>query len=324
MSWPDDVEPKKGVVADLYPHTPVLFQNVMEWANLKNESIVIDATVGFGGHAAGLLPLVLPKGQYLGIDKDEAAVVESESRLKQFGDVVKIVNGRFSQMQRLANQASIKTADLVLFDLGLSSPQLDDASYGISLKSTGDLDMRIGMGSGTMRASDILKYWSRRDLKALFTEHGQPATDRIVDRILRARESGGVKTVEQLRMLIENVAPRQSDIHPATRVFQALRVTVNDEYGELQAGLDQACELLSPGGRLIAISFHSGEDRIVKQFFQAGARGCICPPEAPQCICGKNPSLRVLTRRPIIPSRQEMIDNPRSRSAKMRVAEKIK
>lgn len=304
-------------------HIPVLFQSVMEWAQVGNGSVVIDATVGFGGHAHGLLPLIIPNGQYLGIDKDEIAVKQSRQNLQPFGRAVKIVNGRFSQLKQLAQSAGVENADLVLFDLGLSSPQLDDESYGISLKSTGDLDMRIGMGSGTMRAHDVLKYWSRRDLKDLFTEHGQPATNRIVDRILYARENGGISTTAQLRSLIESVVPKGRDIHPATRVFQALRVTVNDEYGELKAGLEQAQDLLKIGGRMIVISFHSGEDRIVKQFMVAGERACICPPQWPECLCHNKPSLRILTRRPIMPSRQEIIDNPRSRSAKMRVAEKL-
>lgn len=291
-------------------HIPVLFQETLTWAHLRHGNVVVDATVGFGGHAVGLLAQIMPGGTYVGIDKDERAIRQTKQTLEFYGAAVRLVTGQFSSLVALTRGTGVKHANLVLFDLGVASPQLDDPRYGISLDSTGELDMRIGVGSGTIRASDVVNHWSRSDLKTLFTEHGQPATNRIVERILKERGHGGIRTIDQLKNLIEEVAPRQSGIHPATRVYQALRVVVNNEYEQLKSGLKDALELLLPGGRLIVISFHSGEDRIVKQFMHQYGRDDAR-------------TLNILTKKPILASRREVSQNPRSRSAKMRVAEKI-
>jgi len=301
-------------------HIPVLFQAVIEWANVGPASVVVDATVGEGGHAEHLLPMILPGGRYIGIDKDDAALTIARKRLAHYASVVELIPGRFSALCRIVKQTK---ADAALFDLGVSSPQLDDPEYGISFRSTGALDMRIGMGSSDFTAADIVNHWPPQDLKALLTEHGQPATNRLVDRIVEERTREPIITVDRLVRIIEEVVPPRLGIHPATRVLQGLRVAVNQEMDELEQGLEQAVATLKKQGRLLVISFHSGEDGAVKRFFHREEKDCICPPEYPTCVCDHTATLRILTAKPIGPTREEMIDNPRSRSAKLRIAERI-
>lgn len=305
------------------PHIPVLLQPVIEFAHLKAGNTVIDGTIGFGGHAEAMMKIVSHSGKLLGIDKDERAVEASRERLAAYGSAVRIVEGRISDLAEIAESHGVQNADCVLFDLGVSSPQLDDASYGISFTSSGRLDMRIGTGSGKTSAADIINRWSAKELKELFTEHGQPATNRLVARIVDERERAPIHRIEQLLQIIHESVPRVKGTNPATGVFQALRVVVNDEMGEMKRGLEQAVGLLKKGGRLLVISFHSGEDRIVKEFMREAAKDCICPPEFPECRCDHRAEVRIITAKPIVASDMEHRHNPRSRSARLRVAERI-
>ncbi len=308
--------------ASSHPHIPVLLHEVVEWANLKPGGICIDATVGFGGHAAALIPRIMQGGRYIGIDKDERAISAARPRLRGFGEAVMLLQARFSEIERVARENEVGKADCILFDLGVSSPQLDDPAYGISFASEGNLDMRIGMNS-TLTAREIINHWSAQLLDQLFTQHGQAAVHRLVRAISAERQIRPIDTVEQLRVIIDRTVPKAPGIHPATGVFQALRVAVNDEEGELNRGLEQAVTLLKDGGRLLVISFHSGEDRLVKNFLRNERDGCICPSEFPVCQCGHHPRVKILTSKPIVPGATEVGQNPRSRSAKMRVAERV-
>lgn len=303
-------------------HIPVLLQPVLEFAHLKAGDTVIDGTVGFGGHAEAMMKIIGKGGKLLGIDKDEHAVRASREKLAAYGSAVEIVAGRMSQLTAIIESHGVQYADCVLLDLGVSSPQLDDASYGISFDSRGPLDMRIGTGSGTISATDIINRWSAKELKELFTEHGQPGTNRLVTRIISERERGAIVRIEQLLSMIHDEVPRSKGINPATGVFQGLRVVVNEEVLELQRGLEQAVDRLKVGGRLLVISFHSGEDAKVKQFMREEARDCICPTEFPECRCDHKARLRIVTKKPIVATEEEIGRNPRSRSARMRVAEK--
>lgn len=305
------------------PHVPVLLQEVEKQAHLRPGNIIIDGTLGFSGHASVLIPHIMPRGRYIGIDKDERAVAFSKRHLAAYGPAAQCIVGRMSEIAQITTDHGVHSADLVLFDLGVSSAQLDDPMYGISFASTGDLDMRIGEGSGNVRASDIVNHWSARGLKDLFTAHGQTAVNRLVERIVETREQKPIRTIEQLLTIIADVVPRVRGVHPATGVFQALRVVVNQEEAELQRGLEQAVTLLTKGGRLLVISFHSGEDRVVKEFLRKEARDCICPPEYPICICGHRARVRIMTTKPIVPNAEEVRQNPRARSARMRVAVRI-
>ncbi len=294
----------------------------MHYSDAKPGNAIIDGTIGFGGHAFGLIEKIMPGGKYLGIDKDQRSLDYSKTRLHEYKDMLTLANGRISNLELIAKETGFEQVDVILLDLGVSSPQLDDPEYGISFKSTGPLDMRIGVESDEKTAADIINHTSAHDLKKLFTEHGQPATNRLVDEIIARRDKQPFTNIEDLLELIVSVVPREKGIHPATRVMQALRVEVNQEEQELTRGLEQAVRLLKTGGRLLVISFHSGEDRIVKEFFRTESKDCICPPEYPICQCDHKATLRIVSDA-IQPSVEEITDNPRSRSAVLRVAAKI-
>ncbi len=306
---------------DNSPHIPVLLEHVTHYAQVKPGMNTIDATVGFGGHASALLEAAQPGGQLLGIDKDPEAVRYSTNRLSRFGQSATIVEGTLGKLSDIAKTHGFEQVDCILFDLGVSSPQLDQPNYGISFASSGALDMRIGEVS-EYSAADIVNHWTKDDLKHLFTEHGQEGTNRLVDRIVTERSKAPIQTIEQIMHIIEESVPRFGKLHKATKVFQALRVAANDEIGELTRGLAQAVPLLKKGGRLLVISFHSLEDRAVKQFMAREAKDCICPSDYPECRCGHRAQIMALTKKPIGPNDEEIHQNPRSHSARLRVAEK--
>ena len=286
----------------------------------------IDGTLGGGGHAALLLEATAPDGQVLGIDADEAALRRVRDRLAESVADGRLLTrqGNFARMGELARAASFAPVDGVLLDLGLSSDQLAARDRGFSFATDAPLDMRFDTSSG-QPASDLLNTLDERELADLFWHNGEERHSRaIARRIVKQRQTAPIQRTGELASLVASVVHgRPGGIHPATRVFQALRIAVNDELVSLAMALPQALELLRPGGRLAVISFHSLEDRIVKQFFQLKARGCVCPPELPVCVCGRKPQMKIITRHPVTASGDELARNSRSRSAKLRVAERL-
>lgn len=309
-------------------HIPVLLNEVLELLALAPGDDVIDGTLGGAGHAAAMLQASAPDGRLLGLDADPAAIERARERLAQFGDRVVLRNTSFRYMGDIARELSVTGVAAVLLDLGLSSYQLDEGERGFSFSGGGPLDMRMDPANA-LTAETIVNEWSQEDIADVIYRYGEEGRSRRVARaIVEARP---LHTTTQLAEVVARAlgGQRGQRIHPATQVFQALRIAVNDELGALEATLPQAVELLRPGGRLAVISFHSLEDRIVKQFVQRESRDCICEPEpgrrgAPLiCRCGHKATLRAVTRKPVQPEEAEIRENPRSRSAKLRVAEHL-
>lgn len=299
-------------------HIPVLLQGVLSFLRVRPGGIYIDGTVGGGGHAAAILAASAPDGRLLGLDRDPAALEVARERLAPYGDRAILRRGSFADLIHLAED--FIPADGVLLDLGLSSLQLADPARGFSFSQDGPLDMRFDPSEETT-AADLINTLSARELTDLLYRYGEEKqARRIAEAIVAARPIH--RTVE-LAALIERTVGRRERIHPATRTFQALRIAVNRELEALEAVLPQALEALRPGGRLVVISFHSLEDRIVKQFFHREARDCICPPEIPVCVCGHRARVRVLTPKPVRPDPAEVTANPRARSARLRAAESV-
>jgi len=302
------------------PHYPVLYEAVLEGLMPRPHGCYIDATVGAGGHAGGILTASQPRGRLLGIDADPQAVALARERLAAFGDRATLVQGNFSELASVAPARGFVKVDGILFDLGLSSMQLAAPGRGFSFQQDGPLDMRFDP-SGLTTAADLVNGLEERELSDILRRYGQEREARRIARtIVSARP---LRSTLELSTLIERVLGRREHIHPATRTFQALRIAVNDELSALRKALPQALGLLSTGGRLAIISFHSLEDRIVKQFLELEARDCICPPDIPVCVCGHQARLKIITRHPIRPSEEEIAANPRSRSARLRIAVRI-
>jgi len=309
-------------------HLPVLVEEVMSMLAPAPGSLQIDATVGGGGHTERILEATNPDGRLLGLDADGAAIARVDGRLRpRFGERLVLRRANFRELRTVAPDAGFASVDGLLFDLGLSSFQLADAQRGFGFRTGGPLDMRFDTGRG-VPASELLATLDTRELTALFKRYGEePQAGRIARAIVAARATAPIETAEDLAALIERVAPGnpriRRRIHPATRVFQALRIAVNTELDALAEGLAAAVDLLRPGGRLVVLSYHSLEDRIVKRFFAAERRGCVCPPELPVCVCGRNPRLRLVTRPSLTPTAAEIAANPRARSARLRAAERL-
>ena len=309
-------------------HLPVLVEEVIEMLAPAPGSLHIDATLGGGGHTERILEAANPDGRVLGLDADPAAIARVESRLAPtFGDRLVLRQANFADLATVAPAAGFASVDGCLFDLGLSSYQLADRDRGFGFRAGGRLDMRFDTSRG-VPAADLLATLDAAELTALFRRYGEePKAPRIARAIVDARRVAPITTAEELAALIERVLPPNPRLrrrtHPATRVFQALRIAVNEELEALQAGLAAALDLLHPGGRLVVLSYHSLEDRIVKRFFQAERRGCVCPPEVPVCVCGRNPRLRLVTSPSLTPTDAEIAANPRARSARLRAAERL-
>jgi 16S rRNA (cytosine1402-N4)-methyltransferase len=287
-------------------------------------SLQIDATVGSGGHAERILEASTPDGRLVGLDADRAAIARTRRRLARFGDRVTLRHANFGDIAEAVPAAGARAADGVLFDLGLSSDQLAALDRGFSFRSDAPLDMRFDSSRG-MPASELLATLDADELAAIFRRYGEePFARRIARAIVTERNDPSTLTGTGLAALVERVTPRgaRRRIHPATRVFQALRIAVNGELDALQRGLAGAVDLLRPGGRLVVISYHSLEDRIVKRFLAAERRGCTCAPELPVCVCGRQPRLRLVGKQPRRPTPEETYRNPRSRSARLRAAER--
>ena len=309
-------------------HLPVMVEEVVMMLAAVPGSLQIDATLGGGGHAERILEASDPDGRLLGLDADGAAIARVRARLApRFGDRLRLRQANFRELAAVGPAEGFGSVDGCLFDLGLSSFQLADAGRGFGIRSGGPLDMRFDTGRG-VPAAELLASLDAAELTALFRKYGEePFAGRIARAIVEARRGAPVRTAEELAALIEHVVPARAPgrrrVHPATRVFQALRIAVNEELDALEAGLAGALDLLRPGGRLVVLSYHSLEDRIVKRFFQAERRGCTCPPEVPVCVCGRAPRLRLVVSKGLVPGEAEIAANPRARSARLRAAERL-
>jgi 16S rRNA (cytosine1402-N4)-methyltransferase len=286
-------------------------------------AVAIDCTLGQAGHARQILERITPGGRLLGIDRDPNAVQAARVALANYGPAVVIVQGRFSELGSISVQSGFDQADLVLFDFGLSSNQIDDPERGFSFRGEGPLDMRMDTAA-PVTAANIVNESDVRELERIIREYGEERWARRVAQFIVARRP--LRTTRDLADAVEAAIPKAAwprDINVSTRTFQGLRIAVNDELGEIEAGLRAALTTLKPGGRMATISFHSLEDRLVKSFFNVESKDCICPPQQPVCTCGHRATLRTVTRRPVRPSEEEVAANPRARSARLRVAEKI-
>jgi 16S rRNA (cytosine1402-N4)-methyltransferase len=306
-------------------HTPVMVREVIASLGCRPGAIYMDGTVGSGGHSEAILLSTAPDGLLIGIDTDGEALLEAERRLAPFGKRKILVKGNFADMDAILAERNIEKVDGILLDLGVSSHQLDTAERGFSFSLDAPMDMRMDRSRGTS-AYDLIHGLSGEELERVIREFGEERRARRIARsIVESRNHSPLETTADLADLVVRAFPHEEGrqrIHPATRTFQALRIAVNDELANLHRAMVTGTERLKHGGRFSVISFHSLEDRIVKSTFRNGEKGCICPPDLPVCACGLKPTLKVLTRKPCTPSEREIHDNPRSRSAKLRTAER--
>ncbi len=302
-------------------HTPVLYQEIIHALQPTSQGFYVDGTVGTGGHAYGILKASSPDGKLLGLDLDPQALKVARKGLMEFGDRVILIRSSYTALRSHLNNLDWNTVDGILLDLGLSSLQLDQPERGFSFRHAGPLDMRYDP-SQQVTAADLVNNLPREELANLIYRYGEERNSRkIADAIVANRP---LETTQELALLIARVIGTKPDsIHPATRTFQALRIAVNNELENLKNALPTALDSLNSGGRLAVIAFHSLEDRIVKTFFRRESQDCICPPQLPVCRCDHQAQLKEISRRPIRPSEKEREENPRSRSAKLRVAEKL-
>jgi 16S rRNA (cytosine1402-N4)-methyltransferase len=308
-----------------YNHDSVLPGECLEQLAVKPDGVYVDATAGGGGHTA-LIAGKLTSGHVYGFDKDDVALEAAAGRLVSYKNRVTLLRGDFRNMKQTLAAHGVDGVNGVLFDLGVSSPQLDDAARGFSYRNDAPLDMRMDR-SQNLTARDIVNGWPEAEIARVLRDYGEERyAARIASAIARNRERAPVETTSQLVEIIRKAMPGKAlreDQHPARRTFQALRIAVGDELGALREGLASAIDVLIPGGRVACISFHSLEDRIVKQTFVSFASGCECPPDFPVCTCKRTPSLRLLTKKPVKASPGEIDKNPRARSAVLRAAEKL-
>jgi len=313
-----------------YQHTPVLLAEVTQQLTLHDGSIFVDCTLGGAGHTKRIAQLVAPTGIVVGIDQDDAALSAAADTLRlgqQELPAIVLVKGNFGDLDEALLEARIPYADAFLFDLGVSSPQLDQVSRGFTYQEDAPLDMRMDPSSSQPTAADIVDAYSEAELARIIREYGEERwASRIAAFIVAARGRHRLETTGQLVAVIRAAIPasaRKAGGHPARRTFQALRIEVNRELEALDRGLRSAIRWLAPGGRVAVISYHSLEDGIVRQVFTEFSRGCVCPPDLPVCRCGKTPVLRIVNKRPIVSSDEEVERNPRARSARLRVAQRL-
>ena len=315
-----------------YRHIPVLLAECLEQLALEPNQTFVDATLGGAGHSLEVARQLAPEGVLIGIDQDDAAHAAAAKRLNEIPDDqrphIELLHGNFGDMDELLLSAEIPGVDAFLFDLGVSSPQIDTLSRGFSFKEeTAPLDMRMNPGKQTLTAAEVINSYNAQDLTRIIRMYSDEKwASRIASFIVKRREEKPFETSGDLVDAIKAAIPasaRRAGGHPAKRTFQAIRIEVNSELTVLKRGLEAAVRWLNPGGRLVVISYHSLEDRIVKETLAAGANRCTCPPDLPVCACGKKPVLEIVTRKPIVPTPDEMERNPRARSAKLRVARKL-
>ena len=306
-------------------HVSVLRDECIKYLNIRPDGVYVDGTLGMGGHSEAIASR-LTTGRLIGIDRDERALDFARRRLAPFGSRVTLLKGNFADIRQLLESAGVTAADGMLFDLGVSSPQLDNAERGFSYMKDAPLDMRMDERS-PLTAYEVVNTWSEAELRSIFWRYGEERyAGRIAAAIASGREEKPIETTGELVELIRKTMPASAlreKQHPAKRCFQAIRIAVNDELGSLERMLEQAEGCLAPGGRLLVISFHSLEDRIVKEAIRRREAGCTCPKEFPVCTCGFVQSFRSVTRKPIAPSPREIEANPRARSARLRIVQKV-
>lgn len=309
-----------------YGHRPVLLEECLEGLHVKPSGRYLDGTFGRGGHSVEIAKRLDDGGHLYCLDRDRQALEEGAKRLAPWKDRVTFLHGNFEDLGLLLDQEGIAQIDGMLFDLGVSSPQLDDPARGFSYQKDAPLDMRMNRDD-SLTAAVIVNQWPKEELRRILFQYGEERyAASIAAAICRVREEQEIRTTWQLADVIRSAMPAaalREKQHPAKRSFQGIRIAVNDELGAISRMLGQAIAKLAPEGRLAVISFHSLEDRIVKTELVAASRGCDCPPSFPVCVCGKKPIVKLVQRKPILPSEQELSENPRARSAKLRVAEKI-
>ena len=309
------------VTMSLSVHVPALLDEVIAGLQAQRGGYFVDCTVGLGGHAAAILEKISPSGRLLGIDTDPEAIKVSQDKLSDYGEAVTLVNDDFVNLEAICRRYHFHPVDGILFDLGVSSLQLDTAERGFSFQLDAPLDMRFNPGQG-LTASDIVNSFSEQELAKLIEKYGEERHSRRIARYIV--QNRPIATTVELAHLVEQASGgKRAKIHPATRTFMALRIAVNSELQNLELALKQTINLLRPGGRLTVISYHSLEDRIVKQFMRCAASSCLCPPGTVVCLCGHVPTLKLISRKVIKPTSLEIESNPRSRSAKLRIAERL-
>jgi 16S rRNA (cytosine1402-N4)-methyltransferase len=309
-----------------FEHRTVLLAETIEYLSVIPDGIYVDATLGGGGHSLEILKKLGNKGKLIGIDRDENAIKAAGDRLVQFSDRVVLIHGNFVDMAKLVNDAGVSRVDGIVMDLGVSSHQLDEGERGFSYMQDAPLDMRMDRQQA-MSAKEVVNAYDESDLARVISGYGEERwAKRIAAFIVRERKKAAIETTGQLVDIIKAAIPaaaRRKGPHPAKRTFQALRIEVNDELGILERAVKDGVELLKSGGRICIITFHSLEDRKIKSVFRELENPCTCPPGAPVCVCGKEPVVRVITRKPVFPTEEEVRKNPRARSAGLRVAEKL-
>ena len=308
-----------------FQHKSVLLQECIDALNIRPDGIYLDGTLGGAGHSSQIARRLTEGGRLIGVDRDRTALAAAKERLAPYADRVTLVHSNFAEIDAILDSLGIPAVDGMLFDLGVSSPQLDDASRGFSYMADAPLDMRMDKDDA-LTAGEVVNTWPQGELRRILYDYGEERyAPQIAAAICRAREKAPVETTLELVDIIRSSMPAQAlreKQHPAKRSFQAIRIAVNDELGAVSRMMQAAVGRLNPGGRLAVITFHSLEDRIVKRAFQDAAKGCTCPPEFPVCVCGKKPRVRLVTRKPIVSGAAELEENSRARSAKLRVVEK--
>jgi len=312
-----------------YRHTPVMLTECLEALALANGKVIVDCTLGGAGHSIEVAKRIAPDGLLIGIDQDDMALAAAEKRLKESSDAAQflLLKGNFGDLDDLLQKAEVPGVDGILYDLGISSPQVDILERGFSYHENAPLDMRMDPGTQTLTAAEVINSYTQHDLTRILHTYGEERwASRIAQFIVRARAKAPIERADQLVDVVKQAIPasaRRSGGHPARRTFQALRIEVNGEMDVLRASLDAAVRWLNPDGRLAVMSYHSLEDSIVKEAFKKYSQGCTCPPDLPVCRCGNTPVIDVITRKPIAPSEGEVAENPRARSARLRVARKL-
>ncbi len=305
----------------LYPHTPVLKREVLSFLNPATQGKYLDATAGAGGHAEAILAASEPDGMLVGLDVDPQAITIASKRLQKYSSRTYLFNISYIEMEACLQEIGWNQINGILFDLGVSSMQVDDAARGFSFNKEGPLDMRFNEQKG-FNASNLVNRWKEEEISEILWKYGEEPKARAIAKAICAARP--VHTTTQLAQVVLAVYHgKKSRMHPATRTFQAIRIAVNSELDGVEKGLALGIKHLAPQGKIAVISFHSLEDRIVKEIFKRESKDCICPPEQPACTCGHKASLTILTKKPITASEDEIKINPRSRSAKLRVAQKI-
>ena len=308
-----------------FHHVSVLLEECIQGLNIKPDGIYVDGTLGGAGHSSRIAAL-LTTGRLIGIDRDPIALKAASERLEPYKDRVTLVHSNFCRMAQVLQELGIEGVDGILLDLGVSSPQLDDGQRGFSYMADAPLDMRMNSGDA-LTARTVVNTWSYEQLRRIRFDYGEERyAPQIAAAICRRREQKPIETTLELVDVIRSAMPPaalREKQHPAKRSFQAIRIAVNDELGAVRTVMDEAIPCLNPGGRLAIITFHSLEDRIVKNGMTEAARGCTCPPEFPVCICGNKPKVKLVSRKPIVSGQEELDRNPRARSAKLRVCEKL-